>query len=294
VGISARRRRTQAGPTGWSIPDDTPEGHQLNLLFHDGSVNQAEVWPAGTDLSQTPSGKVRAELTSEGRKKLWEFIDQWSEQLSKAETIVRQWGVAPARSSIDMIEEASSAWPQILANRANLLKLGANTYRDLKQNMAAQVKDLQQYWTSPGAAGAYYIYADSLGDYYEAIAANLQWLGEEGEKAAHAIDDLQLAYANLGYQHIGIIAAQLKAYLDAANSLSKAAEEPLKALADAVTGLVNSLITSWESAATKAQATLDVSQKIIDDAPHFNDNNHDIKQPPQSPSNTWRTNNWRP
>jgi hypothetical protein len=77
--------------------------------------------------------------------------------------------------------------------------------------MGSQVTDLQRYWSSPGASGAYYIYADSLGSYADAIADNLQWLGEEGEKAAQTIDDRQLAYANLGYQHIGIISAQLRA-----------------------------------------------------------------------------------
>jgi len=252
------------------------------------------MWPAGTDLSKTPTGMLKAEMMTEGRKRLWEFIGEWSGQLQTAETIVAQWGIGPAKSSIDMIDEASDAWPGIIANRANLLKLGANAYRDLKENIASQVKDLQQYWTSPGAAGSYCIYANSLGDYYDAIAGNLQWLGEEGEKAAQTIDDLQLAYANLGYEHIKIIAAQLQAYNDAANSLSHAVDEPLKALADAVIGLVNSLIASWDAAATKAQASLNVSQKVIDGAPHFADNNQDVKQPPQSPSDDWRGKGWKP
>jgi hypothetical protein len=271
-----------------SIPDDTPEGHDLNNLFKDGAIDRAEMWPAGTDLSKTPTGILRAEMMTEGRKKLWEFINEWSGELGKAEAIVRQWGIAPAKSSLDLIDEASDAWPGIIANRANLLKLGANAYRDLKDNLGSQVKDLQQYWSSPGASGAYYIYADSLAGYDDAIADHLQWLGEEGEKAAQTIDDLQLAYANLGYQHISIISAQLQAYNEAVNSLSHAAD-PAAALADAISGLVNSLIVSWQSAAAKAQAGLDVSQKAIDGAPHFADNNHDLEQPPQSPSNDWRT-----
>jgi hypothetical protein len=277
-----------------SIPDDTPEGHDLNQLFHDGRLNQQQAWPAGTDLSTTPTGMLKTEMTTEGRKKLWEFIGEWSDDLTNAEAIVRQWGLSPARSSMDLIDEASDAWPGVIANRANLLKLGANAYRDLKSNMASQVKDLQQYWTSPGAAGAYCIYADSLGDYYEAIAGNLQWLGEEGEKAAQTIDDLQLAYANLGYEHIAIIAAQMQAYLDAANSLSHSVADPLNGLADAVSALAGSLLASWRSAASKAQANLEISQKAIDDAPHFADNNHDVQQPPCSPSNQWRGTGWKP
>jgi hypothetical protein len=277
-----------------SVPDNTPEGHDLNVLGRDGSLNGEEMWPAGTDLSQTPTGKLRAEMMSEGRRKLWEFLNTWSGQLVQAEKIANQWGVAPQRSCMDTINEATDAWPAVIKNRANLLKLGANAYRDLKDNMAAQVKDLQQYWTSPGASGAYCIYAGSIGDYYEAIAGNLQWLGEEGEKAAQTIDNLQLAYANLGYEHMGIIAAQLKAYFDAANSLSHSIEKPLDALANALSALADSLYASWQAAWQAAQASLSVSQTVINDAPHFDDNNHAIAQPPQNPSGNWRTSSWKP
>jgi uncharacterized protein YukE len=276
-----------------SIPEDTGEGHRLNLLFQDGKINQQEMWPAGTDLSQTPSFKMRAEMTTEGRKKLVEFVDQWAEVLGRAESIVRQWGLMPAESSLDRITAAATAWPGVIANRANLLKLGANTYRDLKANMAAQVKDLQQYWSSP-ASGAYVIYAGSLGDHYAAIAGNLQWLGEEGEKAAQTIDGLQLAFANLGFQHMTIIAAQLKAYIDAANSLSHAVEDPLKGLVNAVSGLLTSLNASWAGAAQKAQAELDVSRKVIEGSPRFADESRDVAQPPRSPSGEWRGGGWKP
>ncbi|GAA0561477.1 hypothetical protein GCM10010172_50840 [Paractinoplanes ferrugineus] len=281
------------GPYAPAIPDDTGEGHRLNLLFQDGKINQQEMWPAGTDLSRTPSHRMRAELTTEGRRKLAEFIHRWADDLGRAESIVGQWGLLPAESGLDRITAALSAWPGVIANRANLLKLGANTYRDLRANMAAQVKDLQQYWKSP-AAGAYAIYAGSLGDYYEAIAGNLQWLGEEGEKAAQTIDGLQLAFANLGYQHMLIISAQLKAYLDAANSLSHAVEDPLKGLANAVTGLLSSLNTSWAAAVQKAQADLDVSRKVIEGAPRFTDETRDARQPPASPSTEWRGHAWKP
>lgn len=275
------------------VPDDTPEGHELNNAARDGSLNATEMWPAGTDLSQTPSGKLRTEMMTEGRRKLWEFLNTWSGQLVQAEKIANQWGVAPQRSCMDTINEAKDAWPGAIANRANLLKLGANAYRDLKENMAAQVKDLQQYWNSPGASGAYCIYADTLGSYYEKIASNLQWLGEEGEKAATTIDNLQLSYANLGYEHMDIIAAQLKAYVDAANSLSHSIDKPLDALADALGALANSLYESWHAALQAAQSNLSVSQTVINDAPHFNDNNHDIAQPPHGPAGSWRS-GWKP
>jgi uncharacterized protein YukE len=275
-------------------PDNTPEGHALNQATQDGILNATEMWPAGTDLSQTPSGKLRTEMMTEGRRKLWEFLNDWSGQLVQAEKIVSMWGVSPQRSCMDTIDEAKDAWPGSIANHANLLKAGSNAYRDLKENMAAQVKDLQQYWTSPGASGAYCIYADSLGGYYETIAGNLQWLGEEGEKAAHTIDSLQLAYANLGYEHMGIISEQLKAYFDAANSLSHSVDKPLEALSGALSALADSLFASWDAARKAAQSDLSISQTVIDDAPHFNDVNHDVAQPPQSPSTSWRTSAWKP
>jgi uncharacterized protein YukE len=275
------------------VPDDTPEGHALNQAAHDGILNATEMWPAGTDLSQTPSGRLRAEMMTEGRRKLWEFLNNWSGQLTQAEKIVSMWGAAPPHSCTDTLDEAKDAWPGAIANHANLLKAGANAYRDLNENMAGQVKDLQQYWTSPGASGAYCIYAGSLGDYYESIAGNLQWLGEEGERAAHTIDSLQLAYANLGYEHMGIIAAQLKAYFDAASSLSKSVDKPIDALAGALAALANSLFASWEAAREAAQSDLGISQTVIDDAPHFNDLNHGIAQPPQSPGGDWRS-GWKP
>lgn len=277
-----------------AIPEDTPEGHDLNNLFKDGRINQAEMWPEGTDTSQTPMAKLRAEMSTEGRKKLFEFMSESYETLNNAEAIVRQWGLSPARSSLEVIDEAYTAWPGIIANRANLLKLGANAYRDLKENLTGQVKDLKQYWTSPGASGAYCIYAEQLGNYFTSIADNLKWLGEEGEKAAKTIDDLQLAYANLGYKHLRIIAAQLKAYTDAATSVSKSIEKPLDALSNALNALVTTLIASMDAAAAKAESANTVSQKAIDNAPHFANNNYDIRQPPQSPSNDWRGNNWKP
>jgi len=193
-----------------------------------------------------------------------------------------------------MLDQAKDAWPAAIANHANLLKVGANAYRDLRTNMAAQVKDLQQYWTSPGAAGAYVIYADSLGQYYEAIAGNLRWLGEEGEKAAHTIDSLQLDYANIGYEHMGIIADQLQAYLDAASSISHSVDEPLKALSTALTSLAGSLISSWKAEFAVDQGKLTVSRDVIDNAPRFNDISHDVAQPPESPSGAWRSGDWTP
>ncbi len=36
-----------------------------------------------------------------------------------------------------------------------------------------------------------------------------------------------------------------------------------------------------------------MSRTAINDAPNFNDNSHDVVQPPQSPSNTWRG-GWKP
>jgi hypothetical protein len=276
-----------------SIPDNTPEGHDLNLLWQDNAINRTEMWPAGTDLSQTPTGKMRAAMMTEGRQKLWEFLNRWSGDLAQAEAITRQYGVAPARSCTDIIDEAGDAWPGVIANRANLLKLGANAYHDLRGNLTSQVKDLQQYWTSPGASGAYYIYADSLGDYYDKIAGNLEWLAEEGEKAAKTIDNLQLQYANYGYERMGIIADQLQAYLDAVNGLSKSVEQPVAALAATLTSFASALLTSLKAAGQEAQAAMDMSRTAINDAPSFNDNAHDTAQPPQSPSNTWRS-GWKP
>jgi hypothetical protein len=151
-----------------------------------------------------------------------------------------------------------------------------------RENMNNQVKDLQRYWSSP-ASGAYCIYADSLGNYYESIAGNLQWLGDEGAKAATTIDDLQLAFASLGWEHISNIAAQLQAYNEAAASLSHAVGDPLNALADTISALTNLLIHSWKSAAAKTQATLSITQKVIDNAPDFADNTHDAKQPHRTP-----------
>jgi hypothetical protein len=222
------------------------------------------------------------------------FLDNWAGQLQQAEKIVSMWGVSPPVSCMDTLDQAKDAWPGAIANRANLLKAGANAYRDLKDNMDAQVKDLQQYWTSPGASGAYCIYADRLGSYYDTIAGNLQWLGEEGEKAAHTIDSLQLAYANLGYDHMAIISQQLKAYFDAASGLSHSVDSPVEALSAALTAFADSLYASLEAAQKAAQSELGISQTVIDDAPHFNDVNHALAQPPQSPSSTWRTGSWRP
>ncbi|WP_422770779.1 hypothetical protein ACN28C_29585 [Plantactinospora sp. WMMC1484] len=277
-----------------SIPDDTPVNHDLNMLLKDGSIIQQDLYPKGADLSKTPKAQLRAELMTEGRRKLWEFITEWYDDLQTAEKLVRQWGVVEGTSSTGLIDEASAAWPGIIANRANLLRLGANAYRTLRENMANQVKDLQQYWASPGAASAYVIYASSLGRYYDAIADNLQWLGDEGVEAAKTIDSLQLSYANVGYSHIGVIATQLQAYNEAAASLSKATGDPLKALGDALTALTDSLIESWKAAANKAGGTLAVSDKVIDRAPHFDNNNHALELPPSGPSNEWRGDGWKP
>ncbi|MFC6021851.1 hypothetical protein ACFP2T_37530 [Plantactinospora solaniradicis] len=286
--------RYTGGTYALNIPDGVPDAHDLNLLWKDGSIVSEAALPQGADLSKTPQGLLQAEFLTEGHRMLKRFISQWGNELATAEAIVRQWGLAPAESSLELIDQANSTWPGVIRNRANLLKHGANAYQALRDNLSSQIKDLQQYWSSPGAAGSYVVYAGSLGNYYGSVSDNLRWLGDEGVKAAVTLDRLQLAFANLGFEHIKIISAQLQAYNEVAGSLSKSVDKPLEALANAVTALTKSLITSWESAAQKAQTTLSVTEIVIDRAPQFSDNNHALKQPPASPSNEWRGNGWRP
>ena len=73
------------------------------------------LWPAGTDLSKTPSGIARAALMTEGRRKLWEFLNDWSGQLAQAEKIVSMWGVSPPVSCMDTIDQAKDALTKVLA-----------------------------------------------------------------------------------------------------------------------------------------------------------------------------------
>lgn len=141
--------------------------------------------------------------------------------------------------------------------------------------MTTQTNGLKNYWNSPGAAAAYILHANRCIKYFDTLKEQAEWLGQEGIKAATAVDSLQNAYAQAGNQHIGNLIAKLKAYKDAANGFTKGpTKEPLEALADALNAMADAFFADWQQANADADAILKIDQVASDKAPHLGDGTH--------------------
>jgi hypothetical protein len=210
-----------------------------------------------------------------GRRRLLEFVRENGGHLRQAERIVSQLGLASEKLPMDgFINEAITAWPGIITNRAELVNAVSAEWDERRADMSAQTNALADYWSSPGAATAYLNHANRCITYYTALRDQAAWLGGQGKNAAQAIDDLQLAYANTGYAHIDNLITKLEAYLDAADSWTDSLDSPAKALAGALSAMAAGMLANWREVNDNAASTLQIAQVAHDNAPDLGDATH--------------------
>ncbi len=269
------------GNTDTNMAGLTTDAQKLVWMQYDHSLTQAEITRPGTI---TALMKARVHFDSPGHKELWKFVNEHYESLTQAENIVNGDGEGLAQNpSSDFIDPAIGAWPQVIVDRADLMHAVARMYNEMKSEMGPETQNLMSYWSSPSGSGTYNLYAGTLLDYFTALADQATWLGDEGVKAGQAIDKLMLEYARAGYEKIGIIIDQLKAYKDALNSLSGDVSSPLKALTAALSAMADMMLAEWKAQNDAAQVTLNLAAVTQDNAPNLGTSAHGA-QPFPTPS----------
>lgn len=273
---------------------NTADAIKLQWMQYDHALNQAEITSPGT---VTPTMKARQHFDSPGRSELWKFVNEHYETLTKAENIVNGNGEGLSKNpSTDFIDPAIHAWPQVIMDRADLMHVAARMYTEMKQEMGPETQYLMSYWDSPAGSGAYNLYATNLENYLDTCAQQCTWLGDEGVKAGKGIDKLMLAYAQAGYEKIGIIIEQLQAYEDAMESISGSVDDPLKALTAALGAMADIMLSAWKAQNDEAQSTLNLAATVQDNAPDLGSSAHSAQPFPESAGlDGWkRGNNWQP
>jgi hypothetical protein len=238
--------------------------HALGGTWMEAQGTVSDLDRALTDLGST-----------DGRRQLFAFVNQNSGYLEQAEKIIQSLGLVNGKLPMEgFINDAITAMPGIIANRAELINAVSAEWTERSGDMTASTVDLASFWNSPGGATAYFNHANRCIHYYDTLAAMAGWLGSEGKRAAAAIDQLQLAYARAGYATIDNLIAKLHAYLDAADAFTADLDKPAKALADAVSSMASMMLASWQEANADAATMLDIAQTAADSAPDLGDATH--------------------
>ncbi|MGA8117202.1 MAG: hypothetical protein WCA46_26510 [Actinocatenispora sp.] len=278
-------------------PDEPSDVNtRMQYAFLDHSLNQDQLIAPGT---VTPLMRARETLlNTPGCRALWTFINEHYPELQQAEEILAQYGMAPDNSPArDFIDDAKDAVPGIIINRAELVGVVKNEYDELTADMVSDTDNLKAYWYSPGGATAYFTHANTLIKYYQSLSEQAGWFHDEGKKAGNAIDSLQLAYSKVGYDLIGDVIDRLEAYLDALDDITSNIDDPVKALASAVSAMGKAMLSKWQQANSDAQSTLQISEAAQDDAPDLGDTTHGPVPFPESgvPNNGWKhPDQWSP
>jgi hypothetical protein len=276
-----------------NFPSDTPDGQRLNYLWEDGTLNVPQIKNPG---SVTSKDRAWAYFATPGRQELWKFINEHYPTLKEAEKVVAAIGPLPKSPTDDFIDEAKDAWPGVIINRADLLHVAQNNYTEMRNEMAVETDQLKSYWWSPGGSEAYFIHANTVLKYLDTVGGEMNWLAEEGKKAGRAIDSLQLAYAKAGYNKIGTIIDQLKAYKDAVNSLFGCPDDPAKALLAALNALADMMFADWKAENENAKTMLNITETAMSNAPDLGSSAHDAKPFPQASGGSgWQNgHSWKP
>lgn len=272
--------------------DYTPPGSNVDPKFAPNvSNNETLKWislsnQVGVVRVEAPGQVSDADLAeehygdSEGRKALNDFVMQWESKLVEIENVVETISPGIGKPMQNEIITAWKCWPKVLWERADTFHSLAQCYREMRDEYAGEVNVLKGYWDSPGAATAYYNHAGVILSYFDTLEAEAKWLAEEGKKCANVIDKLQLAYANLGYEHIQNILNHYQDYLDDLGSLTSSSN-PAEALANAFNAFASSIIGQQNTAASEAQDRLQLSQTVVDNQPDLGTAGHAAEVFPQ-------------
>lgn len=253
-------------PENFEFPEgDGQDTERLSYLEHD--VNLGETFITAPDsgpmdwevaLSQMPD--------TPGRIKLDQFIQEghYAKIFDGVSIVIANGFTLDGSNPIKIFDECWSAQPKIIINRAELVHVVARNYANVNSRMEQGVTRLKDLWSSQGGAQAYFALSTSVTGYLDDIEAQATWLAEEGRNAGNAIDKLLLAYANVGYEHIGTIIEKMQAYNDAVNGTFADVKTPAEALFNALKGLGDVLLNEERSANDMAQA----ESQVADAADH--------------------------
>lgn len=245
----------------------------------------------GADSPPTEMERAWAALgNTPGRAALLKFVNDHYTVVSKAENFLRVYGLAPSDPPTGMFDEALKAVPGIIENRSELLAVAKNGYAEMANDIATDTKSLLSAWSDSEGADAYETHATNCAKYYRTLAGEANWFHTEGKKAAKTVDNLMLAYANVGYEKIRGIIDKLDAAQDAADSFTDSLDDPLKALAKVVNGLADIMLQHWRAANNQAQAALEINKAAIN-GPQLGTVGHSAQPFPGDggvENNTWK------
>lgn len=206
--------------------------------------------------------------------KLDTFLQEHRSTLLQLEAILIELGTGERLPLSDLMVHAWRSAPGVIRNRSDLVHSAANTYRELRADLDGELKNLKLYWEG-SAAAAFGHYADSAMAYLNDVAAQAQWLAEEGKKAATMLEGLRNAYASLGYQHIGTLIEALKSYLGAVNGLFSACANPETALLDVVHTFVSYLLDAERRYVEEMSDLVQIDEQARRERPDLGTRAHD-------------------
>jgi uncharacterized protein YukE len=227
---------------------------------------------SGHDLNYKPNPALDGiDGHYSGAGSLRKFLEQFADDIQDAEQLVIAANEAPVRLPLrDIVSKATQASPGTIENRADLMKSIGTLYEQLEGDMRRDDTGLGHQWHGT-AAKAYEDYATECRSYYRKIADEATWLGDQGLKAADAIDNLQLAYYRVLTSKIKSLIQALRAYYDAAASFTGDVKDPLKLVADTLKGMADQLFDSYQAAADLADGILNVAQTAHDSKANMTD-----------------------
>jgi hypothetical protein len=274
-----------------TFSDSTDGGRRLKLLSGDGGLNTPQLKSPGSVTDQDRAMAYFGDTP--GRKELEKFVLEHYDTLKTAESLVDQFTSGLAKHpTTDFIDEARNAWPRVIINRADLMLVARNNYREMRDELHNDTEALKTQWWSDGAAQAYYTHANNILKYFDTIATELDWLATEGKKAGDAIDRLMLAYAQAGYNEIGNIIKYVQDVKDEMNSaLCPDPENAAKALLGVLNALASVMLSTWQKENDAAQNMLNVSKVAQDNQPDLGTSGHGSNPFPQEAvdGNSWKS-----
>ncbi|MFI5843133.1 hypothetical protein ACIA8K_25825 [Catenuloplanes sp. NPDC051500] len=273
---------------------NTPEGQRLDRVGRSGGLNTPEFKNPGTVTQRERDREYYGDTP--GFQELWKFMNEHYEVLTQAENMVDEYGPGLAKyPSRDFIDEAKGAWPRVIKERADLISVAAQNYREMREEYRQEVTNLRQSWSSPTGSGAYYTAAVGVINYLDQLDKQAQWLSDEGKKAGDLVDNLMLAYARAGYERIGIIIKHVQDLLAEADAFSPDLDKPLKALTDILTALANVMLISWNASNEAAKSLLNLAQTAATNAPDSGSAGHGaVPFPNPEGGDSWRETQWKP
>ncbi|GGM66763.1 hypothetical protein GCM10011608_60100 [Micromonospora sonchi] len=209
-----------------------------------------------------------------GGDQLDTFINEHRSTLLQLEGLLIQLGTGERLPLTDLMIHAWRSAPPVIRNRADLIHSVANTYSELRAEMAGEVANLKLYWEGT-ASQAFTQYADRATTYLTQLEAQARWLADEGKRAATMLEGLRNAYASLGYEHISTLITALNTYLDAVNSPFSSCTNPEQAFISTVRVFTDYLLDAEQRHVDAMADLIKVDEQERKERPDLGTRGHD-------------------